>query len=48
MLISGGKATAWRREPIVVPQLLASFGEDAAGELYAVSLTGGTVYRIMR
>jgi glucose/arabinose dehydrogenase len=48
VLISGGKATAWRREPIVVPQLLASFGEDAAGELYAVSLTGGTVYRIMR
>ena len=44
--VSGGKATAWRREPIVVPQLLASFGEDAAGELYAVSLAGGTVYRI--
>jgi glucose/arabinose dehydrogenase len=46
--IVGGKATAWRREPIVVPQLLASFGEDAAGELYAVSLAGGTVYRIAR
>jgi len=44
--IAGGKATAWRREPVVVPQLLASFGEDAAGELYAVSLAGGTVYRI--
>jgi glucose/arabinose dehydrogenase len=44
--VSRGKATAWRREPIVVPQLLASFGEDAAGELYAVSLTGGTVYRL--
>ena len=42
-----GKATASRREPIVVPQLLASFGEDAAGELYAVSLAGGTVYRIV-
>ena len=44
--VSGGKATAWRREPIVVPELLASFGEDAAGELYALSLTGGTVYRL--
>ena len=46
--VSGGKATAWRQEPMVVPQLLASFGEDAGGELYAVSLTGGTVYRITR
>jgi glucose/arabinose dehydrogenase len=45
--IAGDKATAWRREPIVVPQLLSSFGEDAAGELYAVSLAGGTVYRIV-
>ena len=46
--VSRGRATAWRREPIVVPELLASFGEDAAGELYAVSLTGGTVYRLTR
>jgi hypothetical protein len=45
---SGGKAKAWRQEPIVVPELLASFGEDAAGELYAFSLTGGTVYRLTR
>ncbi|MDX6448614.1 MAG: hypothetical protein QOD08_1077 [Gaiellaceae bacterium] len=44
--VSGAKATGWRREPVVVPELLASFGEDAAGELYAVSLTGGTVYRL--
>jgi glucose/arabinose dehydrogenase len=41
-----GKATTLRREPIRV-EALASFGEDAAGELYAVSL-GGTVYRIAR
>jgi glucose/arabinose dehydrogenase len=41
-----GKATSLRREPVRVDSL-ASFGEDAAGELYAVSL-GGTVYRIRR
>ena len=43
--LSDGRATAWRREPLGVPQL-ASFGEDAGGEVYAVSLTG-TVYRIV-
>jgi glucose/arabinose dehydrogenase len=35
-----------RREPFRVPQL-SSFGEDAAGELYLVSL-GGTVSRLAR
>jgi glucose/arabinose dehydrogenase len=41
-----GRATGWRAEPIVVPRLLSSFGEDARGELYAVSLDGGTVYAL--
>jgi glucose/arabinose dehydrogenase len=44
--VVGGRAAQWRREPIVVPRLLSSFGEDARGELYAVSLDGGTVYRL--
>jgi glucose/arabinose dehydrogenase len=39
-----GKATEKRREAIRV-ESLSSFGEDAAGELYATSLSG-TVYRI--
>lgn len=41
----GGKAVP-RREPVSVADLV-SFGEDAAGELYAVS-HGGTVYRVAR
>ena len=40
------RATERRAEPVVVPQLLASFGEDAQGELYAVSLAGGAIYRL--
>jgi glucose/arabinose dehydrogenase len=39
-----GKATDVRAEPIEVPSL-SSFGEDAAGELYLVSLDG-LVYRL--
>lgn len=42
----GGRARDRRAEPIVVPRLLSSFGEDARGELYAVSLGGGTVYSL--
>jgi glucose/arabinose dehydrogenase len=41
-----GRATEHRTEPVVVPRLLSSFGEDARGELYAVSLDGGSVYRL--
>ncbi len=41
-----GEATQVRRETIVVDEL-SSFGEDAAGELYAVSL-GGTIQRLAR
>jgi glucose/arabinose dehydrogenase len=37
--ISGGRAAGTRREPIRIPEL-SSFGEDAAGELYATSLSG--------
>jgi glucose/arabinose dehydrogenase len=37
--ISSGRAVDVRQEPISVPQL-SSFGQDGAGELYAVSQTG--------
>ena len=40
----GGRARQLRREPFRVATL-SSFGEDAAGELYATSL-GGSVYRL--
>ena len=42
--IKSGAATSVRREPFRISSL-SSFGEDAAGELYAVSLDG-TIYRI--
>jgi glucose/arabinose dehydrogenase len=42
--VSGGKATAVRTEPFKIPSL-TSFGEDAAGELYATS-QDGVLYRI--
>jgi glucose/arabinose dehydrogenase len=42
--VAGGKATAVRTEPFRIPSL-TSFGEDAAGELYATSHQGA-VYRI--
>ena len=42
--IQDGKARGLRREPFRVDGL-TSFGEDAAGELYAVS-HGGTIYRL--
>jgi len=43
-VLKGGKATALRREPFKVANL-TSFGQDNAGELYAVS-HGGTIYRL--
>ena len=42
----GGRAAGLRREPFKVAGL-SSFGEDAAGELYLVSLNG-TIYRLAR
>ena len=42
--VSGGRAAGLRREPFKVSEL-SSFGEDAAGELYLVSL-GGTIWRL--
>ena len=42
--ISGGKATDLRQEAFKISSL-TSFGEDTAGELYAVS-QGGKVYRL--
>jgi glucose/arabinose dehydrogenase len=43
--VVNGKATETRKEPLEVIGL-ASFGEDAAGELYAASITTGAVYRL--
>ena len=43
--IAGGRATELRREAFRIPEL-SSFGEDAAGELYATSL-GGQVYKLV-
>jgi glucose/arabinose dehydrogenase len=42
--IKAGAATSVRREPFRISSL-SSFGEDEAGELYAISLDG-TIYRI--
>ena len=42
--MSGGKAVGVRTERFKIPSL-TSFGEDAAGELYATSHEG-VVYRI--
>ncbi|MFL5923885.1 MAG: PQQ-dependent sugar dehydrogenase [Gaiellaceae bacterium] len=43
---SGGKLRSGpRRDPFKVPGL-SSFGEDAAGEIYATSLNNGTVYKL--
>jgi glucose/arabinose dehydrogenase len=42
--LSGGKATGLRRERFKVENV-SSFGQDLAGELYAVS-HGGTIYRL--
>jgi glucose/arabinose dehydrogenase len=41
-----GRVTSRRREPFRVPQL-SSFGEDARGEVYLVTLNG-TIYRLGR
>jgi glucose/arabinose dehydrogenase len=43
--IAGGKAVGARREPFKVGGL-SSFGEDAAGELYLMSVLSGDLYRL--
>jgi glucose/arabinose dehydrogenase len=43
--VTAGKARDVRVEPIRIPGSLSSFGEDAAGELYATTLDG-VVYRL--
>jgi hypothetical protein len=43
--ISGGKAVGLRREPFELKGL-SSFGEDAAGELYLMSVDSGAVLRL--
>jgi glucose/arabinose dehydrogenase len=45
--ITDGRATGHRREPLTVGGL-TSFGEDGRGELYAVSVDRGRVYRVVR
>jgi glucose/arabinose dehydrogenase/pimeloyl-ACP methyl ester carboxylesterase len=45
--VSPTGARGLRREPVRVPRLV-SFGEDARGELYAVSIDRGRVYRFTR
>ena len=45
--LGAGRATGFRREPLTV-RGLASFGEDARGELYAVSIDRGRVYKLIR
>jgi glucose/arabinose dehydrogenase len=45
--IVNGRARGVRREPMTVPGL-ASFGEDARGELYAVSVGLDRIYRFVR
>jgi hypothetical protein len=42
--IAGGRATGLRREPFQI-ESVTSFGEDIAGELYAVS-HDGVIYRL--
>lgn len=44
--VRGGRATTVRTEPFTVNGL-AAFGEDPQGELYAVSLSEGRVYKIV-
>jgi glucose/arabinose dehydrogenase len=43
--VRSGEAVGVRREPFRIPGL-TSFGEDVAGELYAVSQSDGTLYRL--
>jgi hypothetical protein len=43
--VSGGKARSIRLEPFKVAGL-SSFGEDAAGELYAMSVDSGDLFRL--
>ena len=40
-----GRATGLRREPFTVKGL-SSFGQDASGELYLMSVDSGAVYRL--
>ena len=43
--VANGKATSIRREPFGVKGL-SSFGEDASGELYAMSVDSGDLFRL--
>ena len=43
--VVGGKATAVRKEPFTVPGL-SSFAVDGSGELYLMSVSGGSLYRL--
>ncbi|HMK92988.1 MAG TPA: PQQ-dependent sugar dehydrogenase [Thermoleophilia bacterium] len=43
--VVGGKATAVRKEPFTVPGL-SSFAVDGSGELYLMSVSSGSLYRL--
>jgi glucose/arabinose dehydrogenase len=45
--LANGRAVDRRRESFTVPGGVASFGEGARGELYAISLNKGKVYRLL-
>jgi glucose/arabinose dehydrogenase len=45
LVVKGGRATSVRREPFTV-QGLSSFGEDAASQLYAMSVSTGALYKL--
>jgi glucose/arabinose dehydrogenase len=45
LVLRDGRAGGLRREPVRVPSL-SSFGEDVAGELFAVSDSDGRLYRL--
>ena len=45
-VVGDGSAAGVRQEPFRVPGL-SSFGQDSRGELYAVSIDSGKVYKLV-
>jgi hypothetical protein len=46
LVLDAGAATDVQDHPDLSASSLASFGEDAAGELYVVSIQGGRIFRV--